>query len=424
MNRKLMFVLCVTMVTGLMFTSLAFAQTKIVFQTIVRGDFPEIISRFEKENPDIKVEFRLVPYNVHLEQLLTSFAAGDGPDVCYINSPWASPLISRGYIEPITDFIRANIDTASYHEPSWEAFTVNGEIYALPVRVGIEAMYYNKEMLKEGGFDSPPKTWDEYLEWAKAVGNPAKRKYAYGMTAQAPMSLSYRYLCWLLSAGGNIADEHYTTGLMNTEEAIASLDFETSLYTKHNACPPTAITDNINDVYLMLVQGMVGSMLRPPCDMLDMYRDHNDFFNEKLVIGPMPSFDGKKPGTTVFFTYGLARKSNTKNPEACNKLIEFFSRPENMAKITMGDIPADEKALDYPGPEVADGVSIPYNHEHYQGFLRQAPFAKTMPIHPLWPQIEEAIWEGYHEILQKGLEVEVAAKKINDKINQILKQKH
>ena len=58
MNRKLMSILLAAVVMGLMFTNLAFAQTKIVFQTIVRGDFPEIISLFEKENPDIKVEFR------------------------------------------------------------------------------------------------------------------------------------------------------------------------------------------------------------------------------------------------------------------------------------------------------------------------------------------------------------------------------
>src|SRR4051794_26011554 len=43
-----------------------------------------VLDRFEKENPGIKVNFLLTPWDSWTEKYTTAFASGSPPDVCYM----------------------------------------------------------------------------------------------------------------------------------------------------------------------------------------------------------------------------------------------------------------------------------------------------------------------------------------------------
>ena len=60
-----------------------------------------ILSEFEKENPDIKVEFMHIPQN-YFQKIHLLFASNKAPDVIFINNLYLPLYANAGVLEPIT----------------------------------------------------------------------------------------------------------------------------------------------------------------------------------------------------------------------------------------------------------------------------------------------------------------------------------
>lgn len=107
------------------------------------------------------------------ETLLTAVAAGTPPDgasnVQYLD------YMARGVLLPIDDLVAASdtINQDAYLEGNWNDAFYEGRMYGVPanesfLRYGLN---YNTKLVEEAGLDpdSPPETWEECLEWHKAL---------------------------------------------------------------------------------------------------------------------------------------------------------------------------------------------------------------------------------------------------------------
>ena len=95
-----------------------------------------------------------------------------------------STYVDKGYIAPITKLPGFENAMETYKDYLVDnKTTVNGELYALPSTAQTYGLIYNKDMFKaagivdENGEATPPKTWDEYVEYAKKLTNPEKNEY-------------------------------------------------------------------------------------------------------------------------------------------------------------------------------------------------------------------------------------------------------
>ena len=87
------------------------------------------------------------------------------------------------------------------------SYTVNGKVVALPYQVNVGALEYRTDLLREYGYDYPPKTWDELEVMAARIqaGERAKgRKDFWGYVWQGATSeaLTCDALEWQASEGG------------------------------------------------------------------------------------------------------------------------------------------------------------------------------------------------------------------------------
>lgn len=57
----------------------------------------------------------------------------------------------------------------TFYEQMQRACTYEGEMVAVPFANSIPMLFYNVDMLKEAGYDSPPETMDELIEYVKAL---------------------------------------------------------------------------------------------------------------------------------------------------------------------------------------------------------------------------------------------------------------
>lgn len=126
--------------------------------------------RFKELMGDYDVEMKP---NVSNEALLTAIAAGTPPDIA-ANVPYYD-LFAREVCVEISDWVAKSsiIRKEDYIEGNWSGGFYQGKMYGVPtlecfVRFGLN---YNARMVEAAGLDpdKPPVTWDEALEWHRAL---------------------------------------------------------------------------------------------------------------------------------------------------------------------------------------------------------------------------------------------------------------
>lgn len=119
---------------------------------------------FETEN-DCKVEVSIFPWSGYMQKITTGLNSGDGPDVIYIDTLY--DLAAAGALLPLGSYFTEE-EKANYYY--YDMGMIAGDQYVLPLVVGdATVMFCNMDILKEAGFTTPPKTWDEIVTYSKKI---------------------------------------------------------------------------------------------------------------------------------------------------------------------------------------------------------------------------------------------------------------
>lgn len=66
-----------------------------------------------------------------------------------------------------------------------DPLTVDGKLYALPALAFVDWIYYRADWFEEAGITAPPRTWDEFRQIARAITDPGRDRYGFGMRGGA-----------------------------------------------------------------------------------------------------------------------------------------------------------------------------------------------------------------------------------------------
>ncbi len=137
--------------------------------------------QFEKEYPNVKIDFTFLPYTQMHSAILTSAAAPQAQyDVVLSDLIWTAEFAQKGYTLPLNSYVSKYIKNAKGIPQSiWNGFNINGKIMAMPFLANFQNFYYNKKMLKEAGFSSGPKTMTQWLAQMKALKAKHIVQYPY-----------------------------------------------------------------------------------------------------------------------------------------------------------------------------------------------------------------------------------------------------
>lgn len=126
---------------------------------------------FEKKYPDFQVEILSFTIREQETKLAAGLMVEAGPDVLPINEAIQFPMYQKGgYLEPVPDDIAKVVNDPKIVNPVFaKAVTRNGVIYGLPYFKGNRGLFYNKDHLKEAGLADPPKTVEEFWNYAEKL---------------------------------------------------------------------------------------------------------------------------------------------------------------------------------------------------------------------------------------------------------------
>jgi len=130
------------------------------------------IDRFVEQNPEYTANHVIIPWGEIHDKVLAATAAGSPPDVY---RGWAWILADDAAIGGLTnldDYIQASgTDLTEFWEPTLAQMKYKGDIYAMSISTIVPLFYYNKDRMREGGFDpeNPPATLEEWVEVGDAL---------------------------------------------------------------------------------------------------------------------------------------------------------------------------------------------------------------------------------------------------------------
>ena len=106
------------------------------------GILKELIADYQKENPDVKINFIHIPQN-YFQKIHLLFASSTAPDIIFLNNLYLPLYISQ--LENLDDLI----DKKDFYPQAVEAMSSNGKLYAIPRDISNFVFYYNKNITGE-----------------------------------------------------------------------------------------------------------------------------------------------------------------------------------------------------------------------------------------------------------------------------------
>ncbi|MCB0213557.1 MAG: extracellular solute-binding protein, partial [Anaerolineae bacterium] len=202
------------------------------------------LERFKEAHPEITVT--VVEENDVLARLSTMVTGGgEAFDVAEPADVDVPQFIQIGALMPMDDLFPPD-EMARYPEGTLGAITgPDGHIYGKPHFVLPQVFLYNTELLAAEGFDSPPKTWDEIIEYGQKLTNENQWGYMYGLAPNR--DTYYIFASYLYHAGGQLFNDDFTAAF-NSEEGREALQFIVDLRNKYEIVPPGVNTYDGDDV--------------------------------------------------------------------------------------------------------------------------------------------------------------------------------
>lgn len=187
-----------------------------------------VADAFMELHPEIQIEIWHQPWADYFTKLQTLWAANDAaaiPDVMFL---FPVPSYAKdGVLEDLTPYIEAsdyNLD--DYWPGLLDSAMYEGGLYGFPRDIGLEVLYYNKDIFDEVGVEYPTEewTWDDLLAAAEQLtvveSSGRVSRYALGMEGG-------KYQLWVGQNGGSILDDmsNPTTCTLDQPEAVEGVKF-------------------------------------------------------------------------------------------------------------------------------------------------------------------------------------------------------
>jgi raffinose/stachyose/melibiose transport system substrate-binding protein len=321
--------------------------------------YDKIIKEFQKNNPNIEIEFKPTKNTEYNTVLNTALQTGGGPDIIHLR-PYAAgiALADAGYLEPLDSIKGLSV----LSKDSLAAATgKDGKVYGVPTVFSSTQIFYNKKMFKKFNIEEP-KTWDELIKAADTLKQNKITPFAFGSKEGWILSLTHGALGPAVYGGTDFVKK-VTTGQTNfkSKEFTDSIQMMQSL-TKY--FPDNYVGLSMDDMRNLFVTEQAGMMVMGDWEVAVMKKMNPDL---DMDLFPVPTATAGKTSVTAWVDGSFSVNAKSANKKEAMKFVEFMTTKE------FGTLAANElkKPSTIPGIEsndptvtkiakYANSISTPY----------------------------------------------------------------
>ena len=323
----LIIICCVFSFLSMKKNSAPIENNAVTFWTLQMNDFAPyingVISEFEKQNPDININWIDVPFSEGEKRTLASVLSDNPPDLINLNPDFSALLAQRGALYEIDtkytkDFNQAILETLKY----------NGKLYSIPWYATSAITIYNKELVKKAGIKIPH-TYSELEQIAPQI----RKTGAYVML---PNITENDTMLRILNKYG------VTSSNINSDKSIYVFNYFKNLYQK-DLIPKESITQTHREALeKYMAENIV--FFQAGANFLTMIKENAPSTYKKTDVAPQ--FVGDL-GQNDFSLMNFVIPERAKHKEQALKFALFLTNEENqieMAKLT-NILATNQKAL-------------------------------------------------------------------------------
>ena len=373
--------------------------------------YQALVKDFEAKNPDIKVELAPVQWEQRMQKMMTEIQAGLPPDVARVS------VVDMGGLFPLLQRVDVPLKALGVYDeimstipPKFVEDNVvrNGAVYGVPAYITADGLMYNKRMFKAAGLDpdKPPKTWAEFLDYAKKLTRPPER-YGYGMFGDKSGSTARRWLRVFWDAGCEFVSRDFKKAMLNSKpECIAAFKREIDYARVEKIVPPGATKADFEFVITAFAQERIAMHMGGPNNAV-IANGRNPGIIEHLALVPMPATGAALAGGDANVI-----PAGTKNVVQAAKWIAFINSRDVQVKVGV---------VAKLGPSRNDARQAPeIQSDPFLSFRPPADALYAPYNTPKWGKLQTVLYDIVQSALLGDETPEEALKSGEKKLNAIL----
>lgn len=300
----------------------------------------DLVAQWNKDHPDIQVEYVQGDWNSVHDQLLTSFEGGDAPDIFQYESAAIGEFSKQGYLADVSTLVSDDLKK-QISQGVWDTVTFDGKATGVPFLLESQVVIANKKLLDAAGIAVPSAdggwTWDEFQANAKKL--TAAGKYGVAWALKSPtnrvMNLALNY------DGKFFYDNGGKTELKvgDAEKAVPQRIHD-MLYVDKSAAPEAlgmSGTDTLPGFFAGKYAMIPGSV-----SLRQQMVEQAPAGFEWVTLPPIKGTSANQAANPQT----LSVSADSKYQKQAGQFLDFFLNPANMATLAKGDwlVPTGEQA--------------------------------------------------------------------------------
>ncbi|MER3483320.1 MAG: sugar ABC transporter substrate-binding protein [Meiothermus sp.] len=306
----------------------------------------ELIQQFQAQNPNIKVVQQTFPYDAYQQKVASAVSAGQGPDVVNLYYGWIPTWVKAGYLQPLPEDAFSTKSMDADFIPMVQAAKVGGKYYGVPTAVRSLALFYNKDLFKAAGINTPPRTWEEFYAAGKKLTVKQGDRYTqigYGISPDGQDHNVVREVL-LRQAGGRPYSDDNKKVLYNSPEGLKAFRTYTDWVKKYDIGVPSFFPGN-NGYRDGFIAGKIGMIIDGSFAIGTIKNGAK--FNWGVAELPIDRLGARKANFGSFWLHGLSPQATGAKRDAAIKFLQFITSAET-EKVWLGELPARRAVLKDP----------------------------------------------------------------------------
>src|SRR3954470_1438900 len=328
------------------FATPAYLQGSTFVFAITSDDAPKVqplLDDYQAAN-NVTIQLEQAPYTDIQAKMITNLTQGTGAyDVVSMDDPWMPQFAGGEFIMNIGELMdKRGIESDPDFVPELIAlgdYPPGSGLRGIPWVGNVQVFAWRTDVLEELSLKAPPATWDDVLNYAKAIteAKSADDVYGIGIRGQAGNPAATSFLPVLRGYGTDLFDENWEPQL-ETDAAMQAITTQLALA---KLAPPGVETVMHADNGRNMSQGLTAQSADIwPDLLLQIYDPEQSKVVGKVDIGAEPAQEGVKPANMTG-NWLLGIPEGSENVDAALDFILWFTAPEQQKRLLLEqNIPA------------------------------------------------------------------------------------
>jgi multiple sugar transport system substrate-binding protein len=390
-----------------------------VYKNECRKAIDPVLTKFKAKNRNVELKIEPILNDDIRTKLLSAAAAGNLPDVAYLDGQWMNEFVENGLVLPLDSYVKKWGQSNDYSAAVWRSVTMKGKVYGIPGDGDVRTLLYRTDLFAKAGIKNPPKTWDELVKDARLLtrdtnGDGKIDQWGFALNGGNSEHTSMRSLPWIWDLGGDFVNTKGQPAL-DSPAVVKTLTFMNSLVNVHKVAPPNSYMNTKREVANLIKSGQAAMAIVGSWEWNgDASFLKTDSIKDKIASAPIPMATGSKaqhPYTAAGYGVWVIFKKPKINQvkKAAWDWINYCTTSQHMVdifKYGTGNLGL-RKSL-FSNAEFQ-------NNPVFKTFINVMPYARPRPVTPYYEVLSTQYRNAVQSVLSKNMTPGQALKQAQQK---------